>query len=394
MWIERDFLEAFPEIARQQPICVLTGSRQVGKTSLLRHLLPHASFTSLDLPRNSEHAEESGESFLKSLTLPTIIDEAQYAPKLFRYLKHAVDSRPEKSAAYFLTGSERFSMMKNITESLAGRCTIVELQTLSHLELEKWSGKTSEGNQLLEWIFKGGYPDLHARSLDTERFYSDLIATYIERDVKRLSNIASVRDFDRFLRLMALRSGQLLSMNNVANEIGVSQATIKSWTGILVASSIVSLVEPWWNNLSKRLIKTPKMYFHDTGLMCALAGFRSASDLRHSPLLGAIFETHVFGQILRSYANRGLQSRIHFFRTHDGIEADFILQRGTNFHLLECKWSESPKYKPKVVEVFEKASQGKVTRFSIVTSVRGRRKTKEEGVEVRDSIEWGDLHEI
>jgi predicted AAA+ superfamily ATPase len=390
-WIDREISHNFFNICAQRPVLVLTGSRQVGKTTFLRKALPNAAFVSLDLPRNAEQAEDSGEEFLARLALPAIIDEVQYAPKLFRYLKHAVDGGARKDAHYFLTGSERFSMMKNVTESLAGRCSVVELQTLSHMELERWSGMQAESEQLLQWIYEGGYPDLHARALDPERFFSDLVATYIERDVKRLSNITNVREFDRFLRLMALRSGQLLSMNGVANEVGVSQATIKAWTNILVASNIVTLVEPWWSNLAKRLVKTPKLYFHDTGLACSLAGFRSARELARSPLLGALFETHVFGQILRSFTNRGLAPRIHFFRTHEGVEADFVLQRGTEFHLMECKWSETPTFNEKVLRVFEDASKGRVVRYSIVTPVRGRR-TKSAVVEYHDSVDWSDLH--
>jgi uncharacterized protein len=388
MWIEREISKILPEVMKEQPILVLTGSRQVGKTSLLKHSVEGAEFVSLDIPKIAEEADESGQQFLARLKEPVIIDEVQYAPKLFRYLKVAADSSEVKSARFLLTGSEKFSLMNAVTESLAGRCSVVELQTLSHVELENWSGNISEGERLLEWILKGGYPALHARELAFERFYTNLIATYLERDVKRLSNIQNLRDFDKFLRILALRSGQMLSMNSIASDLGISQGTIKSWIGILLASNIVSLVEPWNDNPNKRLVKTPKLFFNDTGLLCALLGFSSVSDLRKTPLLGALFETHVFAQLLRSHSNTCKRFQMNYFRTHEGAEIDFVLSKGNSYELYECKWSETPDVNFKSIDAFKKYSQSENVNVNIVCSARGKRTKFEGTVTIRDSIQF------
>lgn len=392
MWIKREIENIFPKLEHEQPVLVLTGSRQVGKTSLLQHILPEAQLVSLDLPRLAEEAEFSAETFLGKLSTPCIIDEVQYAPTLFRNLKVAVDKSPKERVLYYLTGSEKFELMKEVSESLAGRCTVVELENLSHAELEKHYGKVSEGETLLKWIFEGGYPDQHVRSLDPVRFFENLTATYIERDVKRLSNVQNTRDFDRFLRLAALRSAQVLSMNSIASDLGVNHGTIKNWLGVLQASGIVSLLEPWNRNPNKRLIKTPKLYFHDTGLLCSLLGFQNARDILTSPLLGALFETHVFGQLKRYYSNRGRRPRLSYFRTHDGGEIDFVISSGTEATLIECKWSENPQLNEKNLAQFRKYSQETVRSVHLICSARGRRKKGNHWIE--DSVAFSDYLRI
>jgi uncharacterized protein len=247
------------------------------------------------------------------------------------------------------------------------------------------------GETLLKWIFMGGYPDLHARNIDPNRFYSNLLATYLELDIKRLSNIQNLRDFDRFLRCLALRSGQMLSMNGVAGDLGVSQGTIKNWLNLLIASNVVTLVEPWNDNPNKRLVKTPKVYFNDTGLLCSLLGFRSPDEILRSPLLGSIFETHTFCQILRCYTNSCVKMNLNYFRTHEGAEIDFVISNGINHHLIECKWSENPSVELKGFESFKKYSNGQVASFQLVCSARGKRSRSGSVTFVRDSVDFSDL---
>jgi len=292
MWISRDIESTLTEVARERPALILTGSRQAGKTSLLQRVFPAYGYVTLDVPRTAELAEESGEQFLRDHLAPLIIDEVQYAPRLLRWLKPAIDGRREETGLYCLTGSQKFSLMQGVTESLAGRVAVLDLHSLSAVELERFSGRTAEGGELLEWIVAGGYPELHARGLPPERFYADYLSTYLERDVRQVLQVRNLRDFDRFLRLAAVRSGQLLSYNAFATDLGVSPNTVKSWLSVLEASNVVCLIEPYYRNLGKRIVKSPKLYFTDTGLACYLAGIRSSRDLRGSGLLGAFFETH------------------------------------------------------------------------------------------------------
>lgn len=372
MWIERDIESSWEEICQAYPIVVVTGSRQVGKTSLLEHLVGADNLVSLDLPSEARRAETTPEQFIEGLRFPAIIDEVQYAPSLFRYLKHLCDRRLKKTGErVFLTGSERFVLMRDLSESLAGRAGLVELSGLSLRELERATGQSAAGSTLITWMLQGGYPGFHAVSLSRERFFSNLVATYIERDVKRLGEIRDARDFDRFLRLCAVRTGQILSMNAIAAEVGVSQTTIKRWVSILQASAIVDIVEPWFSNATSRLIKRPKLYFRDTGLCTFLMGLDSEDALIKSPHLGPVFETLCYNQIRASYDNRAVRGQIFYFRTKDGAEIDFVIPKGPNsFDCFECKWSEHPKFSPVGLAELEKATGGSALSFALLNTSR------------------------
>lgn len=368
MWIQREIEEIWQELRSEYPIVVVTGTRQVGKTSLLERLVGEENLVSLDLPNEARRAESTPEHFLSDLEFPAIIDEVQYAPALFRHLKYLCDRRLKKTGErIYLTGSERFVLMRDLSESLAGRAAIIELSGLSLKELEQATGKLASGSVLLKWLLMGGYPGLHAGSLKRERFFSNLVATYIERDVKRLGEVKDSRDFDRFLRLCAIRTGQILSMNGIAAEIGVSQTTVKRWLSILEASSIVDLVEPWFSNQTSRLVKRPKLYFRDTGLCAFLSGLESEEQLAKSPLLGALFETLCYNQLRTSYENRGLRKKIYYFRTRDGVEIDFVVEKGpNNLECYECKWSENPKAPLAALDHLEKINKQKVESLAVL----------------------------
>lgn len=376
------------QIARERPALILTGSRQVGKTALLQRVFQDYNYVALDVPLTAQEAEESGEEFLRRHTAPLIIDEVQYAPQLFRYLKQAIDANRDKSGQYCLTGSQKFPLMENVSESLAGRAAVIECHSLSAQELEQWSGKTVEGDQLLQWILKGGYPELHAKDLDPQRFYADYLSTYLERDVRQAIAVRNLRDFNRFMRLAAIRTAQLLSLSSFASDLGVSPNTIKSWLSVLEASNIVFMLEPYYANLGKRLIKMPKLYFLDTGLACYLAGLRSVGDLRASGLFGALYETHVLAQIVRWYSNRGQKAEIYFYRDYYGHEVDFVIPIGTKLKLLECKWSEFPTTPIKGFEEISKLiGDEDVVSRSIISSARGVRHLKKLNISIDDSVE-------
>jgi uncharacterized protein len=373
MWIQRDISETLRAIHSQRPIVLVTGSRQVGKTSLLENTFPDHRRVSLDLPAIAEEAEKSGRQFLDRHPTPVIIDEVQYAPALFRYLKAAVDDRRNEGGLYLLTGSQKFELMQGVAESLAGRVSIVELHSLSLLEIERAHGAIMDRASLLRAMWCGGYPEVVARDLNPVRFYADYVATYLERDVRQALAVRNLRDFDRFLRLCALRTGQLLSMASLASDVGVSPNTIRAWVSVLEASGIIKLVEPYYSNLGKRLVKTPKLYFMDTGLCCFLAGFTSVQTLADSTMLGAMFETAALGQIVRHATNRGAPVSVYFYRDHHGVEVDFVIPIGEKLRLIECKWAETPTEPRAFSELERLAGRSAILSKTILTPDRGRR---------------------
>ncbi|MCI5065330.1 ATP-binding protein [bacterium] len=313
----------------------MTGARQVGKTSLLKKLFPQNNFVSLDLPANAEMAETAPEAFLDAYPPPVTIDEVQYAPKLFRYLKVRIDQDRQSYGQYVLTGSQKFTLMSSISESLAGRCGVCELETLSLQE--SLSGGEIPLNEL---IVRGGFPELQARrELDHHDFYSGYVATYIERDVRSLLGVKNLRDFQRFMRACAIRSGQLLNKSELARDVGIRSPTANEWLNVLHASNQVLLLEPWFSNKTKSLVKSPKLYLADTGLLCYLANIRTSSELLKSPMLGGIWETFVYSELRKEKTEN---SEFWFWRDSHGLEVDFLEHHGGKFHLLECKWSEHP----------------------------------------------------
>ena len=336
MWIVRDVEARVRHSAETRPAVVLTGARQTGKTSTLIRLFPQYSFVSLDLPSEAEQAEKEPDRFLERHPAPVIVDEVQYAPGLFRHLKSAVDSQRARNGQFLLTGSQKFVLMKNVTESLAGRADIVELEGLSLKEILRARPDTE-----LQWtMVRGGFPELHANpDIDTTAFYSSYLATYIERDVRSLTNVGSLRDFERFLRACALRSANLVNKADLARDVGISPTTANQWLSVLEASGQIVLLEPWFTNRTKSLVKSPKLYIADTGLLCALLNIRNRQDLERSPAVGAIWETFVFAQLRAFERNRG--GSIFFWRDRTR-EVDFVIDRGGRLELFETKWTELP----------------------------------------------------
>ncbi|MFV1985191.1 MAG: ATP-binding protein [Thiohalomonadales bacterium] len=365
MWIKRDISELIKKLNKERPALLLTGARQTGKSSLLNHLFPQHSYVSLDVPLEAKQASESGQFFLESHGTPLVIDEIQYAPELFRQIKIQIDQNRQVMGQFVMTGSQKFSLMKGVSESLAGRVSILNLHSLSTKELTNHFKTDLSAKQILKWLVKGGYPEIYEHNLDHTRFFGDYVATYIERDVRQLLNIRHVRDFDQFMRLLAIHSGQILSMSRIATEIGVSTHTIKSWISVLEASNIIYLLKPYYQNFGKRIIKSPKLYFLDTGLLCYLVNIRSADSMVNNPLLGAFFETYAFGQLLRSFHNRGEPDEIYYFRDKDGLEIDFIIPEGNLLKLYECKWSdesgELPNNVKKLINVFGQKNIKQIT---------------------------------
>lgn len=340
MWIDRSVSPRIRELSRHFPALLLTGARQTGKTSLLRKLFGEAHFVSLDLPSAAALAEESPERFLTELGEPLILDEVQYAPSVFRYLKKRIDADRHRMGRFLMTGSQKFTLMEALSESLAGRCAIVDLDTLSAAELRGSLPKSRLDADTILW--RGGFPELYRNpSLDPREFFSSYVATYLERDVRLVLRVGSLRDFERFLRGCALRSGQLLNMADLARDVGIAGSTARDWISVLEASNQIVLVEPYFGNLGKRLIKSPKLFLRDTGLLSFLLGLDSPMALVRSPFIGAVWETFVANQILRAKSATGSAGGLFYFRDAHGTEVDFAIEHAGRVRLLEAKWAES-----------------------------------------------------
>jgi len=338
MWIPRAVEPRLERSARTRPVIVLTGARQTGKTSTFLRLFPKHSFVSLDLPTEAEQAEKEPRAFLQRHPPPVIIDEVQYAPGLFRHLKAEVDAHRTRNGQFLLTGSQKFTLMKNVSESLAGRADIVELETLSLSEIRAALPDTG----IETAIVRGGFPELYANpDIDLIAFYNSYLATYLERDVRLLTNVGSLRDFERFVRACALRSANLLNKADLARDVGIAPSTASHWLSMLEASGQIVLLEPWFSNRTKSIVKSPKLYFADTGLLCALLNIRSENALRQSPAIGAIWETFVFAQLRDRERRAGRVGSLFFWRDRTR-EVDFVVDAGGRMELYEAKWTEVP----------------------------------------------------
>jgi uncharacterized protein len=338
MWISRDIEARLRRSVQTRPVVVLTGARQTGKTSTFRRMFPNYAFVSLDLPTEAEQAGKEPQTFLHRYRPPVIIDEVQYAPALFRNLKAAVDQNRGAHGQYLLTGSQKFSLMKSVSESLAGRADIVELETLSFSEIRAALPETAVAFA----VVRGGFPELYANpEIDHVAFYNSYLATYLERDVRSLANVGSLRDFERFLRACALRSANLLNKADLARDVGIAPSTANHWLSTLEASGQIVLLEPWFSNKTKSIVKTPKLYLADSGLLCALLNIRTQDALLDSPAAGAVWETFVFAQLRARERRAGRVHSLFFWRDRTR-EVDFITEAGGHFELFEAKWNEVP----------------------------------------------------
>lgn len=326
---------------------MVTGARQVGKSTLLKHVFPDRRYVSLDDPFLEQQAKEAGDMFLTFHAPPVTIDEVQRAGELFRYIKIRCDGSASKGL-FCLSGSQPFHLMQNVSESLSGRIGIVELSGLSMrecmndpfnrhflptLEYAAERGKTlQKPENIWEIIHLGGYPELQNEEKEWSAFYADYVKTYIERDVRELATVQDLGAFRQFLIAAAARTGELLNYSNIASEIGKDVGTVKNWISILEASGIIYLLEPYTSNVLKRAIKSPKLYFRDTGLVCYLTRWLTAENLAYGAMSGAIFETFVVSEILKSFANEGMDYR-HFVSYYRGRDKKKVREGGEKLEL-------------------------------------------------------------
>jgi uncharacterized protein len=338
----RNYQDVLFRLSTLFPVLVLTGARQSGKTTLLRSTFPGHRYVSLDLPSVAEQAEENPGEFLATYPPPVLIDEVQYAPSLFRYLKILVDKERDSYGRFILTGSQSFPLMKGVADSLAGRCVWKELENLSLDEIFRTSGLGTSPAGWSALVTRGLFPELWKRpELPTREFMSSYVATYLERDVRQILNVGSLRDFERFLRLLAVRSGNLLNKSDLARDTGISVKAAGDWISVLEASGQLILLEPWFENLGKRAVKTPKVLIRDPGLLVFLLGLDEVS-LGGSPLQGAVWETFALAEIRKLNSCAGKPGKLWFYRDQGGREVDLLLERGGVLDLIEVKWTENP----------------------------------------------------
>ncbi len=339
MWIEREISDALAELTSTFPVVVLTGPRQTGKTSILEKTFPDYRYVSLDVPQIAEAAETRPMEFLESYPPPVLIDEVQYAPDIFRHIKTVVDSKKNGNGLFVLTGSQSFPLMEAVSESLAGRAAILPFLGLSMSEWEPCGFQAKK----LDFLWKGSFPGLWAdesNAPDRNRWYQGYVASYLERDVRALLNVGSLRDFERFLRAAATRIGRILNMSEIGRDVGISPTTAKQWFSVLQASNQVFLLEPYYRSLGKRITKSPKLYFTDTGLASYLAGFSSAQSLKDSHYMGYFWENHVVVQWLRWRDRHSPASSLWFWQDRTKNEVDLIVDADQLLYPIECKWKE------------------------------------------------------
>lgn len=335
--IGRNIEPLFRQLAGQYPVVTLVGPRQSGKTTLARKVFPNKPYVTLEDPDMRRFATDDPRSFLASYPGGAVLDEIQRVPELPSYLQSKVDAKATPGQ-FILTGSQQFELMTQVSQSLAGRTALLRLLPLTLAELASVAPVDSRDPLALPaCLLNGFYPRVHDQKLSPSQAMGDYFATYVERDLRQLAAVQDLRLFERFVRLCAGRTGQLLNLNSLANDAGISQPTARAWMDLLQTSFIVHLLPPWFVNSSKRLIKSPKLYFCDTALACWLLGLRTPEQVQRDPLWGALFENFVVMEALKDRFNQGENSPLYFYRDSEGNEVDLLMPVGRRMHGIEIK---------------------------------------------------------
>lgn len=330
LFIRRAIQPTLLKAAQNFPGVVLTGPRRAGKTTLLRRLFPNASYVLLEDPDVRDRARSDPRALLEELRPPVLFDEIQHVPELLGYIRSRIDHHPRAMGQWLFTGSQETPLMQGVSESMAGRAAILQLLPFSLAETDRVS------------LLLGGYPEVLARPKIRGLWFSSYLQTYLERDVRAVTNVRDLATFRRFLALLASRHGQVLNKTDLAAPLGVSVPTMTDWLHVLEVTGQIILVPPYFENFGKRLIKSPKVYLGDSGLACHLLGITSQTELERSPFLGALFEGFVAAEILKNQANQGRRKELYHFRDQQGLEVDFLFPSGHGgVWMVECKASKT-----------------------------------------------------
>jgi predicted AAA+ superfamily ATPase len=356
MAIARKLAKVVQQVLHVFPALVITGPRRSGKTTLLRKAVPKAQYVLLEDPDVQDRVLSDPRSFLESLRLPAILDEIQNTPRLLDYARTMIDANPRRMGQWLFTGSQEAPLMQGITESMAGRAAVLQLLPFSVAESSKVD------------LLRGGFPEPIAHPASRDLWYASYLQTYIERDVRTILQVRDLPTFRRFLSLLASRHGQFLNKSDLAAPLGVSVPTIGDWLYVLEVTGQIILVQPYFENFGKRLIKSPKVYWGDSGMACHLLGIQTQAELDRSPFLGPIFEGFVASEILKSQINQGRRKELYCFRDQQGLEVDFLVpQPNAKFWIVEAKASrtiQSTMAAP--LQALKKAAPGRVARSLIV----------------------------
>lgn len=333
--IIRNITPVLKRLAGQYPVITLTGPRQSGKTTLAKSLFPDKPYVTLEDPDTRRFAMDDPRGFLANYAQGATLDEVQRAPDLPSYLQGMVDANAQPGR-FILTGSQQFELMTQVTQSLAGRTAVLRLLPFTLAEAQRLRDSTPLPD-LPQTLLSGFYPRIHDQRLDPSQALADYFTTYVERDLRQLAAVHDLQRFERFVRLCAGRTGQLLNLDSLGNDAGVSHATARAWVDLLQTSYIVHLLPPWFTNSGKRLIKSPKLYFYDVGLACWLLGLRTPEQVSRDPLWGSLFENFVIMEALKDRLNTGESPEMYFYRDSDGNEVDLLLPTGGKLHAIEIK---------------------------------------------------------
>jgi predicted AAA+ superfamily ATPase len=340
-YINRHLEKSVKKYLKTFPVVGLTGPRQSGKSTLLLSLLKDYHYVTFDDPQIVRFLEADPEKFMSVYQDKIIFDEAQKAPEIFHYIKMAVDKNRTTYGKFVVTGSSQFALLKNVTESLAGRIGLLTLLPMEYAEISKPLQH--------EALYLGGYPELVARRYQYARpWYAAYLDTYLHKDVRALSDIGDIRDFHRFIELLAVNASQLLNVSRFANDLGVSVSTLKRWLSVLEASYIIFLLPPYFKNYGKRIVKSPKIYFYDTGLLAYLTGVDDQALYNKGPMTGSLFENFMVSEILKREYHHNTFANLYFVRTSHGVEVDVIIDRKTHKEWIEIKNGET--FKPKMLD--------------------------------------------
>ena len=329
--IKRIIGDVLKNLANQYPVVTITGPRQSGKTTLIKNVFADKQYVNLESPDIRQFAVNDPKGFLAQYN-NAILDEIQRAPELLSYIQPIVDKNKEQGQ-FIITGSQQFEVLNNISQSLAGRTALLKLLPFSISEIKN----IVDVSLTDKLIYTGFYPRIYDMNLDPHQAIGDYIVTYVERDIRQLISIKDLNLFEKFLKLCAGRIGQLLNFQGLANDVGVSHTTVRSWVSILEASYIIFLLPPWYNNFSKRLVKSPKLYFYDVGLASYLLGIENEKQVFRDPLRGNLFENLVVAEVLKYRFNKGKKSNLFFYRDSTGLEIDLIYETGRNIYPIEIK---------------------------------------------------------